>query len=148
MSVFDPFADMTRLRNQLSRFIDDSQQQAAPTERERLWRPPVDVYEDEDAVTLQLDLPAVDRESLDVQVTGEELVIRGERKWSKPAQGTVLHSERPYGQFHRAFRLGIPVNQSDVAATYRDGVLTIRLPKAETVKPRRIEVQLDGANAA
>lgn len=139
MSVFDPFADMTRLRNQLSRFMDDAQ--PAPAERERLWRPPVDVHEDQDAVTLQLDLPAVARESLDVQVTGEELVIRGERKWVKPTNGTVLHSERPYGQFHRAFRLGIPVQQSDVAATYRDGVLTIRLPKSEAVKPRRIEVK-------
>ena len=139
MSVFDPFADMTRLRHQLSRFIDDAQ--PAATERERLWRPPVDVYEDQDAVTLQLDLPAVERDSLDVQVTGEELVIRGERKWVTPSSGTVLHAERPYGQFHRAFRLGIPVQQADVSATYRDGLLTVRLPKADTVKPRRIEVK-------
>lgn len=145
MSVFDPFADMTRLRHQLSRFIDDAQ--PATTERERLWRPPVDVYEDQDAITLQIDLPAVERESLDVQVTGEELVIRGERKWVKPADGAALHSERPYGQFHRAFRLGIPVQQSDVAATYRDGVLSVRLPKSEAVKPRRIEVKhTDSAN--
>jgi HSP20 family protein len=147
MTLFDPFADMTRLRNQISRMIEETAPQAG-TERERGWRPAVDVLEDDDALTLMVDLPGIERETLDVQVTGEELTVRGERRWRKPEKGAFIHGERPYGQFVRVFRIGIPVQQGGVQASYVDGVLTVRLPKAEAVKPRRIEVQLGpGANA-
>src|SRR5947207_988625 len=126
--MFDPFADMTRLRQQIDRMVQEAGPAQRPEERGRVWRPPVDVFEDEDTITLNVDLPGVDREKLDVQVTAEELVITGERPWVAPEQGTCVHSERPHGQLHRAFRLGLPVNHDNVQASYRDGVLTIRLP--------------------
>src|SRR5690349_5427430 len=113
MSLFDPFADLTRLRQQIDRLYDE----AAPArsqETGRIWRPAVDLFEDEDALTLKVDVPDIDRESLDVQLTGDELVVRGERKWVPPQKGGCLHSERPHGQFHRAFRLGIPLQHDAV----------------------------------
>jgi HSP20 family protein len=137
MSMFDPFADLVRLRHQFDRLLED-----APLVRDagRVWRPAVDLFEDDEALVLEVDLPGVDQSKLDVQLTGEELLIRGERPWMKPEKGSCVHTERPYGQFHRSFRLQVPVQSDAVDATYRDGVLTVRLPKADAVKPRRIAV--------
>src|SRR5579862_3662793 len=118
MSVLDPFADLTRLRQQVERLVDESGAPggapygpgtpARAQESRRVWRPAVDVFEDADSLTLLVDLPGADRQSLDVQLTGEELVIRGERRWSAPEKGACTHSERPYGQFQRVFRIGLP----------------------------------------
>lgn len=142
MALFDPFADMTRLRQQIDRLVDDATPAARAPEQARGWRPAVDVFEDDEAFTLKLDVPDSDREKLDVQLTGEELVIRGERRWTAPAKGACAHSERPYGQFQRVFRLGVPLQHDAVQASYRDGVLTVVLPKADTVKPRKVPVSL------
>jgi HSP20 family protein len=139
MSMLDPFGDLTRLRGQIDRLFDE-RQGARTQENERIWRPAVDVFEDEDFVTLKLDLPGIDREKLDVQLTGEELTIHGERPWVKPDRGGCVHSERPHGQFHRTFRIGVPVQVDQVDAGYKDGVLTVRLPKSPAVKPRKVAV--------
>jgi HSP20 family protein len=146
VSMFDPFADLTRLRQQIGQMLDEAQpsQTAARAEAGRVWRPPVDVFEDPDQVTLKVDLPGVDRESLDVQLQGEELTITGHRKWAAPEKGGCVHAERPHGQFHRVFRLGLALQHDAVQASYRDGVLTVVLPKAEAVKPRRISVRAEG----
>lgn len=146
MTLFDPFADLTRLRQRIDRMVDEAQPAASTHgERSRVWRPAVDVFEDEDGLTLKLDVPDASRESLDVQLTGEELTIRGERKWVQPEKGGAIHSERTHGQFHRAFRLGYPVQADAVQASYKDGVLTVRLPKAEMVKSRKVAVRTEGA---
>jgi HSP20 family protein len=145
MSLFDPFADLSRLRHQIDRLVDESQRSARPQESGRVWRPGVDLFESEEALTLQVDLPGVDRASLDVQLTGDELVVKGERKAAVPEKSACVHSERPYGQFQRAFKIGIPVQNNAVEAVYREGVLTVRVPKAETVKPRKIEVRTEVA---
>lgn len=144
MSLFDPFADLSRLRQQIDRLVDESHRAARPQEGGRVWRPGVDLFESEEELTLQIDLPGVDRASLDVQLTGDELVVKGERKIAVPEKATCVHSERPYGQFQRAFKIGVPVQNNAVEAVYRDGVLSVRVPKAETVKPRKIEVRTDG----
>jgi HSP20 family protein len=145
MSLHDPFADLARLRNRIERAFDETTAPArAPQETGRVWRPPVDLFENEDELTLRVDLPGIDQSTLDIQITGEELTLRGERAWTAPEKGGVVHSERPYGQFHRGFRLGIPVQNDKVAASYKDGVLTVKLPKAETTKPRKIAVTSEG----
>jgi HSP20 family protein len=143
MTIFDPFADMTQLRRQIDRLVDQAAVPANRAQENRVWRPAVDLFEDEEGLTLKLDLPDIDRGSLDVQITGEELTVKGERKWTAPEKGGCVHSERPYGQFHRAFKLGVPVQNDRVEASYRDGVLLVRLPKAETVKPRKIAVSTE-----
>jgi HSP20 family protein len=143
MTMHEPFADLARVRNLIDRAFEETA--AAKTQSTRAWRPPVDLFEDENAFTLQLELPGVDKDQIEVEVTHEELVIRGERPFVKPESGNIVHSERVYGQFQRAFRLGVPVQNNAVEASYKDGVLSIRLPKTESVKPRRIEVQADGS---
>jgi HSP20 family protein len=140
MSIHDPFADVARLRQRIERLFDESTPPSGRAQDAgRILRPPVDLFEDDDQLVLKVDLPGIDQEKLDIQITGEELVVRGERPWDAQQQGCV-HTERPHGQFHRAFRLGIPVQNDRVSAAYKDGVLTVVLPKAETTKPRKIEV--------
>jgi HSP20 family protein len=144
MPVFDPFTDVARFKSQIDRMFDENSGTSARTqEGSRVLRPAVDIFEDADAVSVHVDLPGIDRASLDVQLTGEELVIRGERKWSAPEGGACVHAERPHGQFHRSFRLGLPLQSDKVEAAYKDGVLRVRLPKAETLKPRKVEVKTD-----
>ena len=143
MSIFDPFADVTRLRRQIGRLLDETPASPAAAETSRVWSPPVDLYEDEDALSLRLDLPGVNQESLDVQLTGDELVVRGERKPEPQPSGAGEYTERPFGQFRRSLRLALPVQHDAVQASYRDGVLTIRLPKAESLKPRKVVVNAE-----
>jgi HSP20 family protein len=143
MTMLEPFADLARVRNLIDRAFEETA--AAKTQATRAWRPPVDLFEDENAFTLQVELPGVDRDKIEVEVTHEELVIRGERPFLKPEAGNIVHSERAYGQFQRSFRLGVPVQNNAVEASFKDGILSVRLPKTESVKPRRIEVQVDAA---
>lgn len=143
MRVVDPFADVSRLRQQIERMFEEAAPGARAAEGGRVLRPAVDVVEDADALTVEVDLPGIDHGTLDVQLTGEELVIKAERKWTAPENGACVHSERPYGQFHRSFRLGIPLQADKVEARYKDGVLKVRLPKAEVLKPRKVQVRTE-----
>jgi len=142
MTVFDPISDLARLRRQIDRvFLDapgSESAEAAPAARH--WRPPADLHEDEEKLEVVLDLPGVEESSIDVQLTGDELVIHGERPWIRREKGGPVHTERPFGQFHRVFRVGVPVQSEGVSAEFAHGVLTVTLPKADVVKPRRVPI--------
>jgi HSP20 family protein len=145
----DPFGDLSTVRDRLNRLFEEQQAVEPPGPggrpvQSRVWRPLVDVFEDQDTVQVYLDLPGLDRSSIDVQLTGDSLTVRGERRQEKREGGHYVHVERPEGSFQRSFTLGIPVDFEKVQANYRDGVLQITLPKAETVKPRRVEVKAEG----
>jgi len=141
---FNPFADVTTLRDQVNRLFDEV---AAPRPgtREgngsRVWAPLVNVVETADAVVVTLDVPGVERDGIDVQLTADTLTIQGERKSERKEGESYVHLERPYGTFRRSFNIGVPVQADRVTATYRDGVLTVTLPKAETLKPRKVQIQ-------
>ena len=141
LTLFDPFADLTHLRRQINRLLDDSTPAPRTEAPARPWAVPVDLIEEEEAVVVKMDLPGVDQASLDVNLNQDELRISGERPWKAPETGKCVHTERPHGQFYRAFRLGIPVQADTVTASYKEGVLTVRLPKADVAKPRRVEVK-------
>lgn len=143
LAVFDPFADLTRLRHQVDRLFEETGGTAAP--QARVMRVPADVIEGDASIQVVLDVPGLDRDTLDVQLAGDELVVRGERKWVRPESGGLVHSERPYGVFQRSFRIGAPLQQDSVTANYTDGVLTVVLPKAEAVRPRKVAIQTSGA---
>lgn len=141
---FNPFPEFTTLRDQINRLIDDAAQPRAeggPAPHARLWSPPVDVVENENELTLRLDLPGVDLQGIDIQLTGETLTLRGERRFERREGEGYVHLERPYGTFQRSFNLSVPVQADSVRADYKDGVLTITLPKQEAVKPRKIQIQ-------
>jgi HSP20 family protein len=147
---FNPFAEVSTLRDQVNRIFDDASQprgEGSPQSSSRLWAPPVDVMENENELTLRLDLPGVDLEAIDVQLTGETLTIRGERRFERRESEAYLHVERPYGTFQRSFNLSVPVQAEGVRADYKEGVLTISLPKQEAVKPRKIQIRTTNPGA-
>jgi len=144
---FNPFAEVTAMRDQINRMLDDMpqprQQDGGSGPTPRLWAPPVDVSENANDLTVSLDLPGVSREGIDLQLTSDTLVIRGERPFVRQEGAGYLHLERPHGTFQRSFNLSVPIQPDGVTATFKDGVLTIVLPKQEAVKPRKVEIRTD-----
>lgn len=105
------------------------------------FSPALDVEENDDAFTLHIELPGISADEVDVSIEENVLTISGERQFysDKDADG-FRRVERSFGRFHRAVRLPDRVDPDKVAATYKDGLLTVTVPKAESAKPRRIQV--------
>ena len=108
------------------------------------WMPVVDVLEDKDKLTVKAELPGFKREELDVSVHENSLVLSGERKSDEERKdGEFYRSERFYGRFHRVLPLPSSVEVDKIQAKYRDGVLTVTLPKSEHAKGKQIEVGIE-----
>jgi HSP20 family protein len=105
------------------------------------WAPALDVHEDKDNFSIRVELPGMKREDIEVTLQDGALVITGERKEEKVTEGTAVHrQERYYGKFSRALTLPTAVAGDKVKAQYKDGILTVTLPKAEEAKPKAISV--------
>ncbi|HSE93092.1 MAG TPA: Hsp20/alpha crystallin family protein [Methylomirabilota bacterium] len=110
---------------------------------ERMWLPLADMYETKDDVYVTFELPGVREKDVDVSITGEVLTVKGERKWERDLKDEAFHRlERVYGKFERSVPLPVPVQGDKVTAAFRDGVLEIKLPKAEEVKPKAIKIDV------
>ena len=108
------------------------------------WEPPVDVFQNGDQeVVLKAELPDMKQEDIDVTVDNGILTIKGEKKFSNEVKEEQFHRiERRYGTFSRSFTLPRTVDTGKVAAAYKDGVLTVRLPLREEAKPRQVKVDV------
>ncbi|MDB5926232.1 MAG: heat shock protein Hsp20 [Betaproteobacteria bacterium] len=102
--------------------------------------PPIDVVEDEMGITLIADLPGVSKDRLGVKVNGDNLLIEGEASTPVPDGMELLYAEIPAPYYRRSFTLSRELDPSKIEAKLKDGVLELRIPKAEEAKPRRIEV--------
>jgi HSP20 family protein len=108
------------------------------------WAPALDVSESDDAVLVDVEIPGIDPSDLDISVTGDVLTIRGEKRDETGQPGRNFHRvERRYGQFTRTLTLPAAVNADQVEAKARFGILTIRLPKREDAKARRVEIKAE-----
>lgn len=108
------------------------------------WAPALDVHEDKDKFTVNLELPGLKREDIEVHLEDGSLIISGERKSETVSEGTEVHrQERYYGKFSRALTLPTAVAADKVKAAYKDGILTVTLPKAEEAKPKQIDVTIN-----
>jgi HSP20 family protein len=104
--------------------------------------PSLDISETTSMVEAKLDVPGVKPNEIDVQIHGNTVTVRGERNEETEEKGKTYHRvERRCGSFARTFTLPCPVEEDEVAAEYRDGVLTITMPKTESAKAHRIEVK-------
>lgn len=132
--------DLQELRRRMNRVFEDSDSgESAP----RTWAPAVDVLESQHEIVLEAELPGMSKDEIDIQLTGETLTLRGERKLEPAARGEHFHRvERQYGPWQRTFQVEVPIDTTKVTASYEDGVLTVRLPKQEAVKPRQIEINV------
>ncbi len=109
---------------------------------EREWLPAFDVSETEKEVIVKAELPGMDVKDIDITLTDGLLTIKGERKMEKEDKEENYHRiERRFGSFSRSLNLGIKVKADAIDASYKDGVLTVTLPKSEENKPKKIEVK-------
>ena len=107
----------------------------------RPWTPAVDVFETENELVLQADLPGLEPGDIDVQVENQVLSLRGERKL--PSRDGFHRLERGHGRFERRFAVPRAFDTDKIAAEYRNGVLTVKLAKKEAAKPRQIKIELN-----
>jgi HSP20 family protein len=105
------------------------------------WSPAIDIHEDKDKYIVSLEAPGFKREDINVQLEDGNLILSGERKAETVGEGTEVHrQERFYGKFSRVLNLPVAVAPDQVKAAYKDGVLTVTLPKAEQAKAKQISV--------
>lgn len=105
------------------------------------WEPPVDIYETDDALVLEVELPGVSKDEVSVELHEHTLTLSGERTRKPSVKGGHYYREEGrYGAFQRAFRLPTSVDQAKVQATCKDGVLALRLPKREAARPQGIPI--------
>lgn len=140
----DPFRDLFALQDQLFRTFGS----AYGREREEepmmtTWSPLVDVFEDKDGITLKVELPEVDSKDVEIQVEGNTLTLKGERKLeNEENREGYRRVERTYGAFSRTFTLPNTLDVEHIRAESKDGVLRIMLPKKAETKPRQIKVDV------
>ena len=134
---FDEFpAGMRVFQDSLSRLFSEPS-------NARPWSPAVDIVETENELVLKADLPEVDPKNVGIQIENGTLTLRGERKFQEQKNGKGYHRiERAYGAFVRAFSLPDTVEAEKVKADYKQGVLTVTLPKKEIAKPRTVNVEV------
>lgn len=107
------------------------------------WLPNMDVQEDKDRFTISMELPGLSKDEVSLTVREGMLTIEGERKQEDEKEGVNYHRvERRYGKFLRSFQLPVRVKEDKIEAVFKDGVLTVQIPKAEEVKPKQIAVKI------
>jgi HSP20 family protein len=136
---------LSSLRDELDRLFESPWTELAHTSQLLSgWTPALDVHEDKDNFVVRAELPGMKREDIDVSLHDGALSISGERKTEQKYEGAeVYRTERFFGKFQRTLTLPAPVAADKVKAQYKDGVLTITLPKTEAAKPKQIDVNVN-----
>jgi HSP20 family protein len=139
---YSPFADLEQFPG-MKAFEDTMNRLFTEPANGRPWVPPVDIVENENELVVKADVPDVKFEDIDVRLENGTLTLRGERKFEKKTEKGGYHRiERAYGSFDRSFTLPDTVDAEHVKADYKNGTLTIILPKKELAKPRQIKVEV------
>ena len=135
-----PFDELTRMRQQMDRIMDAFGGRAPGAMGAGVF-PAINLTEDDDHYNLRAELPGVKTEDLDIQATASNLTISGERKLAAVDESARYHRrEREGGRFSRAFALPKEIDPNRIEARLSNGILTVRLPKAESAKPKRIAI--------
>src|SRR5579872_2710697 len=143
----EPFRGFSTLQDQVNRLFNASFRGQSEESALTSWAPAVDIYETPNELVVKADLPEVNEKEIDIRVENNLLTIRGERKFEKSvSDDSYLRIERTYGVFSRSFSLPNTVNAEAIRAEYKNGVLTVTLPKREESKPRQIKVNVNAAN--
>jgi HSP20 family protein len=142
---WEPFRDMVASQREFDRLFREAFNPAV-TEGElstRTWAPPVDIYENGDNLVLKAELPGINADDVEIRVEINTLYLKGERKFEKEVKEQNYHRvERSYGTFTRTFSLPNSIDADKVTASFKDGVLTLTMPKKEEAKPKTIKVNV------
>ena len=140
---FEPFARVGNYRSLFNDLLDENLGRSPARPSGRYWHPAVDVLESKDAYLIRAELPGMKREEIKIEVKDGSLELSGETKAEKPVDGVEYrHVERVAAKFWRSFTLPETVKPDGIEATYKDGILEIRVPKAEEAKPRQISISV------
>jgi HSP20 family protein len=143
VSRWEPFRELQEIQQEMNRLFDSFFGRPATVSAERTWFPLCDMWETKDDLYVAFELPGVREKDIQLTITGDLLTVKGERRWEREQRDDSYHRlERVYGKFERSVPLPVSVQADKVKATYRDGVLEIRLPKAEEVKPKEIKIDV------
>jgi HSP20 family protein len=141
---FEPFRGIANLQDQFNRLFHESFRGLPEESAVTAWAPAVDIYETPNELVVKADLPEVNEKEIDIRVENNLLTIRGERKFEKSvSEENYLRVERTYGAFSRSFSLPNTVNSEAIHAEYKNGVLTVTVPKREESKPRQVKVTVN-----
>jgi HSP20 family protein len=139
---WDPFRELVTMSDRLNRMLAEPSTLAREGEPYGTWVPPVDIFEKDDTLFLRAELPGMRKEDIDLRIENGVLTLTGERRRDEVLTRATGHRlERMYGTFTRSFTLPTTVDAGRIAASYRDGVLEIQLPKSEASKPKRVEIR-------
>ena len=143
---WNPLEDLITLQDRMNRLFEDATQRRTRDEStgsdefERAdWIPAADVYETDTSYHIAIDLPGVNRDAVEIDLDENRLLVKGARLVE---ESTKHRSERPFGKFLRAFTVPSSVDQTQIGAEYRDGVLQLRLPKRKEPKTQKVEIKI------
>jgi HSP20 family protein len=144
---WDPFRDVAALQDRINRIFNESFGRSRDLDDEVSlydWRPPVDIYETDDGIVLKIELPGVNKEDVSVEVKDNVLTLKGERLLDPEIKDEHYYrKERSFGKFNRSFSLQESIRPDSIKASFKDGVLTVEVPRAEEEKPKQITVNID-----
>jgi len=147
---FDPFRDITTLRDEMNRLF--SRAVGEGSGGASAWTPAVDIFETAGAIVLKAELPGLRAEDIDIEVDDNVLTLKGERRFEdKVEDGRYYRLERAYGHFQRSLTLPQGVKADEISASFDNGLVTVTVPKADEIKPRKIAVApgtVDGSETA
>jgi HSP20 family protein len=140
---WEPFRDLMAMQDRMTRLIDETLTRIMKEEVGKgVWSPPVDILERGNEVVFKMDLPGVSQNEIEVRVEENTLIVQGERRFIKEVlDESYIQIERPYGTFRRTFNLPRTIDQENVKASYKDGVLQVILPKRQEAQLKQVLVE-------
>lgn len=140
---WDPFRDLLSFQEEMNRWFSRRFFGAEGGVTEATWSPVLDVCETENEVLVTVDVPGIDPKDVNITLEDDTLVIEGERKFSKEVkEEDYLRIERRYGKFRRSIPLGRGIDRDKISASFDKGVLEVKLPKTEELKPKRVKIEV------
>jgi len=142
---WEPFRDLMATQRDFDRLFREAFSPALGEGEvsTRTWAPPVDIYENGDSLVLKAEVPGINPDDVEIRVEDNHLYLKGERKFEKEVKEQNYHRvERSYGTFTRTFTLPNTIDSDKVSANYKDGVLTLTMPKKEEAKPKTIKINV------
>ncbi|NNE46878.1 MAG: Hsp20/alpha crystallin family protein [Rhodothermales bacterium] len=139
---FSPTTEVRSLQREIDRMFDSFLPKANGDSEQAVWTPRVDLAESENAYLVHLDVPGMKKEDLEVNFQDGSVTVSGTRNEQTVGEdANFVRVERRFGRFYRSFDLPKTVDSSKIEATYEDGVLSIRIPKAEESKPKSVTIK-------
>ena len=144
---WDPFRNVSSLQGRINRMFEDFFPRSRELDEEIgvcAWQPAVDIYETDEGLVIQAELPGVKKEDVSVELKDNILTLKGERKVDNEIdEQRYFRKERCFGTFHRSFTLRESVQADKIKARFKEGILEVEIPKAEAERPRQITVDID-----